>query len=54
MIKQRIEVYLEGSEYDFDSVYKNIITTMISNLSNNVTDIDKLSVITKWLKKLFG
>ena len=53
-IKQQIMKYLEGTEYDYSVVYKNIVKTLIAYLNNFITDIDKLSVMAKWLKKLFG
>ena len=54
IIKEQILNYLSGTQYDYKVVYKNIVTELINSLNNYITDIDKLSEIAKWVKKLFS
>ena len=54
IIKDRIMNYLTGTNYDYKVVYKNVVTEIISDLNNYIADIDKLSEIAKWMKKIFS
>ena len=53
LLRKQIDKYLYDTELDTESVFKEVSKEVIASVNNYITDIDKLSEIAKWIKKVF-